>query len=185
MASSSVLAKRFAQTTGVWQILKDNHIDPAPNRSDVTWTEFLRSQAAVACDFFTVDTATLRRHYVLFFIRVETRQVLFAGVTANPTRRVDHPRRTNRRPLTCGFVVSEGGLELTSPTAPADGHGGGQWCAPADVSLPSETRDTTATAAAPIISPSTADSAVFTSQASTPPTPPTSWTPSSRSCTRS
>lgn len=69
----------------VWQILTDNSIDPSPNRSDVTWTEFLHSQAAVACDFFTVDTAFLRRYYVLFFIHVRTREVIFAGVTANPT----------------------------------------------------------------------------------------------------
>ena len=69
----------------MWQILKDNNIDPAPKRSEVTWTEFLRSQAAVACDFFTVDTATLRRYYVLFFIEVETRQVIFAWLTTNPT----------------------------------------------------------------------------------------------------
>ena len=39
--------------TAVWQILTDNGIDPSPNRSDVTWSEFLHSQAAVACDFFT------------------------------------------------------------------------------------------------------------------------------------
>jgi len=50
------LGHQIAQTT-VWQILKDNDVDPAPKRSEVTWTEFLRSQAAVACDFFTVDTA--------------------------------------------------------------------------------------------------------------------------------
>ncbi len=55
------LGQKIAQTT-VWQILQDNDIDPAPKRSEVTWTEFLRSQAAVACDFFTVDTATLRRY---------------------------------------------------------------------------------------------------------------------------
>ncbi|MCP3876788.1 MAG: transposase family protein, partial [Sulfitobacter sp.] len=42
-------------------------------------------QAAVACDFFTVDTAFLRRYYVLFFIHVNTRAVFFAGVTTNPT----------------------------------------------------------------------------------------------------
>ncbi|MCP3857447.1 MAG: transposase [Actinomycetia bacterium] len=78
------LGHKIAQTT-VWQILKDNDIDPAPGRSEVTWTEFLRSQAAVACDFFTVDTATLRRYYVLFFINVDTREVFFAGLTANPT----------------------------------------------------------------------------------------------------
>ena len=69
----------------VWQILTDNGIDPSPNRSDVTWTEFLHSQAAVACDFFAVATALLRRYCVLFFIKVDTRQVFFAGITANPT----------------------------------------------------------------------------------------------------
>ncbi|MCP4303429.1 MAG: transposase family protein [bacterium] len=69
----------------VWQILKTNGINPAPHRSDVTWSQFLHSQAAVACDFFPVDTALLRRYYVLFFIHIPTRQVFFAGVTANPT----------------------------------------------------------------------------------------------------
>jgi len=78
------LGHKIAAST-VWQILRNNGIDPAPDRSQVTWTEFLRSQAAVACDFFTVDTAFLRRYYVLFFIHVVTRQVFFAGLTANPT----------------------------------------------------------------------------------------------------
>ena len=39
----------------------------------------------MACDLFTVDTALLRRYYVLFFIHVPTREVFFAGVTTNPT----------------------------------------------------------------------------------------------------
>mgnify|MGYP001819289499 FL=1 len=78
------LGHTIASST-VWQILKDNKIEPAPQRSAVTWSEFLRSQAAVATDFFTVDTATLRRYYVLFFIHIETRQVFYAGATANPT----------------------------------------------------------------------------------------------------
>ncbi len=78
------LGHTIAKTT-VWQILIDNNIDPSPNRAGVTWTEFLHSQAAVACDFFTVDTAFLRRYYVLFFIKVDSREVFFAGVTANPT----------------------------------------------------------------------------------------------------
>ncbi len=78
------LGHKIASST-VWQILKNNGIDPAPKRSDMTWTEFLHSQAAVACDFFTVDTAFLRRYYVLFFIKVNTREVFFAGTTANPT----------------------------------------------------------------------------------------------------
>ena len=69
----------------VWRILKRHGIDPAPHRCAVTWTQFLRSQAAVACDFATIDTATLRRYYLLFFIDVTTREVFFAGITANPT----------------------------------------------------------------------------------------------------
>ena len=50
------LGHTIASST-VWQILKDHGIDPAPQRSAVIWNEFLRSQAAVATDFFTVDTA--------------------------------------------------------------------------------------------------------------------------------
>ena len=68
----------------MWQILRDNGIGPAPERSALSWSQFLHSQAAVACDFFTVDTALLRRFYVLFFTHIPTRRVFFAGVTANP-----------------------------------------------------------------------------------------------------
>jgi transposase InsO family protein len=78
------LGHRIASST-VWSILKASGIDPAPDRSEVTWSQFLHSQAAVACDFFTVNTALLRRFYVLFFIHIPCRQVFFAGVTANPT----------------------------------------------------------------------------------------------------
>lgn len=39
----------------------------------------------IACDFFTVDTATLKRLYVLVFIEHRTRLLHLAGVTANPT----------------------------------------------------------------------------------------------------
>jgi transposase InsO family protein len=51
----------------------------------VTWSEFLRSQAAVACDFATIDTVTLRRFYLLFFIDVPTRTVYFGGISEHPT----------------------------------------------------------------------------------------------------
>ena len=78
------LGHRLAPST-VWQILKTGGIDPAPGRTSVTWTEFLRSQAAVACDFATIDSATLRRYYLLFFIDIPTREVFFAGITTNPT----------------------------------------------------------------------------------------------------
>ena len=69
----------------VWRILKQRGIGPAPQRTSVTWTQFLRSQAAVACDFVTVDTALLRRYYLLFFIDITTREVLYGAITTNPT----------------------------------------------------------------------------------------------------
>ena len=78
------LGHRLAAST-VWQILKNAGIDPAPTRSEVTWSQFLRSQAAVACDFATIDTVTLRRFYRLFFIDIVTRTVYFAGITDHPT----------------------------------------------------------------------------------------------------
>ena len=39
----------------------------------------------LACDFFTVQTLSLRRFYVLFFIELESRRVHLAGCTTNPT----------------------------------------------------------------------------------------------------
>ena len=35
------LGHHLAAST-VWQILKTNNIDPAPNRTAVTWTQFLK-----------------------------------------------------------------------------------------------------------------------------------------------
>ena len=78
------LGHRIASST-VWQILKASGIDPAPERSEITWSQFFHSQAAMDCGFFTVDAALLLRYYVLFFIHVPTRQVLHAGAAANPT----------------------------------------------------------------------------------------------------
>ena len=78
------LGHRLAAST-VWQILKNAGIDPAPTRCKVTWSQFLRSQAAVACDFATIDTVTLRRFYLLFFIDIATRTVYFAGITDHPS----------------------------------------------------------------------------------------------------
>jgi putative transposase len=70
----------------VWAILRQAGIDPAPRRAGLSWREFLRAQAKgiIACDFVTVDTVFLRRLYVLFFIEIGTRRVLFSGVTSNP-----------------------------------------------------------------------------------------------------
>jgi len=85
----------------VWQILKNHHIRPAPQRSSVTWSQFLKSQAAVACDFACVDSVTLRRFYLLFFIDIPTRRVLYAG--SQPTRPASGPPRPH---ATCSSVTA-------------------------------------------------------------------------------
>ncbi len=69
----------------IWLILKNAGIDHAPQRSAVAWSQFLRSQATVACDFATIDSVTLRRFYLLFFIDIPTRTVYFGGITEHPT----------------------------------------------------------------------------------------------------
>jgi putative transposase len=53
----------------------------------VSWPAFLRRQAAslLACDLFAVETVTLRRLCVMFFIELGSRRVHFAGCTTNPT----------------------------------------------------------------------------------------------------
>jgi transposase InsO family protein len=72
--------------TSVRNVLRRHRFKPAPRRSGPTWGEFLRAQAfgTLACDFFHVDTITLRRLYVLFFIDLQRRKVFLAGVTEHP-----------------------------------------------------------------------------------------------------
>jgi putative transposase len=80
------LGLRVSPST-IRRILLANRLGPAPRRSGPSWREFLRQQAAsmLACDFFTVETISLRRFYVLFFIELESRRVHLAGCTTNPT----------------------------------------------------------------------------------------------------
>jgi transposase InsO family protein len=72
--------------TSVRNVLRRHRIRPAPRTSGPSWSQFLRAQAAgtLACDFFHVDTVTLRRLYVLFFIDLERRKVFLAGATGHP-----------------------------------------------------------------------------------------------------
>ncbi len=80
------------------RILKDNGIEPVHERSQRTpWRRFLRAQwegmaawpelRRRAADFFTVEVLTLAglvRYHVLFVIKLKTREVQIAGVTAAP-----------------------------------------------------------------------------------------------------
>ncbi|MDP9308806.1 MAG: integrase core domain-containing protein [Actinomycetota bacterium] len=80
------LGLRVSPST-VRRILLAGGLGPAPRRSGPSWAQFLRQQAAsmLACDFFTVETISLRRFYVLFFIELDSRRVHLAGCTTNPT----------------------------------------------------------------------------------------------------
>jgi putative transposase len=72
--------------TTVRKVLAAADVPPAPERSQRSWRSFLRQQAAstLACDFFTVETLTLQRIYVLFFISLATRRLEYTACTANP-----------------------------------------------------------------------------------------------------
>jgi putative transposase len=76
------------QTVG--NILKRRGLPTAPDRKKTTtWKEFIRTHMAVlwATDFFSTEVWTLGglvTFYVLFFIKLDTREVHLAGVTAHP-----------------------------------------------------------------------------------------------------
>ena len=73
--------------TSVRTILIRHGMPPAPQRNEHSWRDFLRQHAAttLACDFFTVETAWLKRIYVLFFLSLERRRIEFVACTPNPT----------------------------------------------------------------------------------------------------
>ena len=73
--------------TTVAKILRQAGLGPARERAGLSWHAFLRAQASsmLAVDFFTVETISLRRFYVLFFIELQSRRA--TSLAARPTRR--------------------------------------------------------------------------------------------------
>ncbi|MFD7180120.1 integrase core domain-containing protein [Streptomyces sp. NPDC059904] len=82
----ATLGIKIAAST-VWEILKAEGIDPAPERAATTWADFLRSQAdaLLACDFIETVTLTGQRQYILAVIEHATRRIRILGATAHPT----------------------------------------------------------------------------------------------------
>jgi len=78
------------QTVG--NILKRHGLAPAPEREKTTtWKEFIRTHRDLltATDFFTAEVWTaygLTTYYVLFFIRLNTREIHVAGITPRPNQ---------------------------------------------------------------------------------------------------
>ncbi len=72
--------------TAIRKVLRRNRIGPAPLRSRPTWKTFLRAQASaiVLTDFLTVDTVLLNRLYVLLYMELATRRVIWFAVTERP-----------------------------------------------------------------------------------------------------
>jgi putative transposase len=82
----ATLGIKIAAST-IWEILKAEGINPAPDRTSTVWADFLRSQAdaLLACDFIETMTLTGQRQYILAVIEHASRCVRILGTTAHPT----------------------------------------------------------------------------------------------------
>ena len=66
--------------------IKVSAVPPAPRRSGPTWRQFIRTHASaiIAIDFFTIETVFLQTLYVIVFIELGTRRLLWANCTTSP-----------------------------------------------------------------------------------------------------
>ena len=73
-------------TTSIRILLRGHRIPPAPRRAGITWRHFLRAhgKAILACDYFTVDTVFFKRQYVLFFLELASRRIVFTACGEHP-----------------------------------------------------------------------------------------------------
>jgi putative transposase len=79
------LGYRVSDTT-IRGVFRRHRVPPAPRRDGPTWAQFLTAHAGaiLACDFFTVDTVLPRTLYVLVFMEIHSRRILYANCTAHP-----------------------------------------------------------------------------------------------------
>ena len=72
--------------TAIRKLLRREKVGPAPTRSGLSWKEFLKAQASaiVVSDFFSLDTVFLRWLYVLLYMELATRRIVWFAVTASP-----------------------------------------------------------------------------------------------------
>ncbi len=80
--------KQISRQT-VRNILKEEGIEPGPNRTSDSWDNFLKRHAETlwAVDFFSVKTLTtrgLRTTYLMAFLCVETREAIVSKSTQHP-----------------------------------------------------------------------------------------------------
>ena len=79
---------QVVSATSIRSILKRAGIPPSVRRSELTWKEFLAAdaEALVATDFLIVDTIYFKRLFVLIYVHLATRTILWSAVTANPNQ---------------------------------------------------------------------------------------------------
>ncbi len=72
--------------TAIRMLPREYRIPPAPRRGGPSWRQFIRAHASaiIAADLFTIDTVFLQTLYVIVFIELGSRRLLFANCTANP-----------------------------------------------------------------------------------------------------
>jgi len=81
--------KSISKST-VRSILKEHGVEPAPDRAEPVWDQFLKRHASTlwSCDFFTKKILTskgFKRYTTLVFMHIESRRVLVTKATKHPT----------------------------------------------------------------------------------------------------
>jgi putative transposase len=95
----------------IQRILRENGIDPAPQRG-MSWGTFIKTHlgAIVGMDFFTVEVVTLLglvRYHVLFVIDIKSRTVEIAGICRDPCGRWMEQMARNLVDAVDGFLVGK------------------------------------------------------------------------------